>query len=533
MTDSSTRIVVFTGDLSYSVRRGIVEIDRSVENLRWLVIVHSGPRTAARLLRNQLLNLRRNGWRWIPYQAADLWRRAAGDSGHPVDAKAPGGEFSLQRFQARPNVRVLRVPDIHAEPVLRTVREFAPRLGLSLAAPILRRALFAIPALGTVNLHKGKVPDFRGMPPAFWELWTDQKSVGCTVHWVDDHLDTGAIAGQVAIEREKYSSLRGLQLRLDQLGVELMRDVVQALLNGEQRRQPQPPGGKTYRKPTLAQMATLERKMASIEPVNGRAGKQVIKNGVASVAFNGWRLGARAAFAPRVTVLLYHRVSDEARDNLTVGLGQFERHVALIRRHCHPVSIEEVVSWERVPRSKKPLVCITFDDGYLDNYTHAAPILERYRVPAAFFVSTGIVASDLRFPHDVRRGNPPIPVMQWDQLRALRARGFTIGSHSVSHIDCAGEPEEKVWRELVQSGTDLQRELGLRKEEVIFAYPYGGRQHMTPERLELVKRAGYRGCLSAYGGSNIGTVDRFNVLRSGIHWEFSDQSLLFACLGLR
>src|SRR5204863_99637 len=144
-----------------------------------------------------------------------------------------------------------------------------------------------------------------------------------------------------------------------------------------------------------------EHKMASIEPVNGRAVKRV-KNGVASIAFNGWRLGACAAFTPRVTVLLYHRVSDEARDNLTVGVGQFDRHMALISRHCQPVSIEDVVNWERVPRSKKPLVCITFDDGYLDNYLHAVPILERYRVPAAFFVSTGIVASNLRFPHDVR-----------------------------------------------------------------------------------------------------------------------------------
>jgi len=533
MTDSSTRIVVFTGDLSYSVRRGIVEIDRSVKNLSWLVLVHTGQRNAAMLLRSQWRNLRRNGWRWIPYQSADLWRRIAGHGERPVEAKVPGGEFSLQRFEARPNVRVLRAPDIHAEPVLRTVREFAPRLGLSLAAPILRRALFAIPALGTVNLHKGKVPDFRGMPPAFWELWTDQNSVGCTVHWVDDQLDTGAIAGQVAIEREKYSSLRGLQLRLDQLGFELMRDVVQALLNGNECRQPQPPGGRTYRKPTLAQMATLERKLASIEPVNGWAGKRLVRNGIASVAFKGWQLGARAAFAPRVTVLLYHRVSDEVRDNLTVGVGQFERHVALIRQHCRPVSIEEVLGWDRVPRSNKPLVCITFDDGYLDNYAHAAPILERQQVPAAFFVCTGIVGSNRRFPHDVRRGYPPIPVMHWDHLRAMRASGFTIGSHSVSHINCAGEPQEKVWQELVQSGTDLQRELGLRKDEVIFAYPYGGRQHMTPERLELVKRAGYRACLSAYGGSNIGTVDRFNVARSGIHWEFSDQSLLFACLGLR
>jgi peptidoglycan/xylan/chitin deacetylase (PgdA/CDA1 family) len=204
--------------------------------------------------------------------------------------------------------------------------------------------------------------------------------------------------------------------------------------------------------------------------------------------------------------------------------------MAMLAKHCQAVSIEDVVSWRVVPRTAKPLVCVTFDDGYLDNYANAAPIMVRHRVPGAFFVSTGIVDRAGRFPHDVRRGNPPLAVMSWQQLREMKEQGFTIGSHSVSHIDCAAEPEETVWTELVQSAEDLRREVGV--AHAIFAYPYGGRQHMTPERLTLVKKAGYAACLSAYGGTNVGTVDSFNVLRRGINWEFSDQSFLFECLGL-
>jgi peptidoglycan/xylan/chitin deacetylase (PgdA/CDA1 family) len=184
----------------------------------------------------------------------------------------------------------------------------------------------------------------------------------------------------------------------------------------------------------------------------------VLKREVGRAAFALWRGGARRALAPRITVLLYHRVSDGARDNLTVGIEQFDRQMALLRRHCEPLSLEEVLATECVPRSRKPLVCVTFDDGYLDNYEHAAPILLKHQVPAAFFVSTGIVGTDQRFPHDLRRGNPAIPVMQWDQLREMKRSGFTIGSHSVSHIDCAGEPESVVWSELVQSRDDLRRE---------------------------------------------------------------------------
>ena len=48
----------------------------------------------------------------------------------------------------------------------------------------------------------------------------------------------------------------------------------------------------------------------------------------------------------------------------------------------------------------------------------------------------------------------------------------------------------------------------------------------------MVRAAGYAGCLSAYGGVNIGGVDPFNVLRRGIHWQFSGPALLYQCLGL-
>ena len=85
--------------------------------------------------------------------------------------------------------------------------------------------------------------------------------------------------------------------------------------------------------------------------------------------------------------------------------------------------------------------------------------------------------------------------------------------------------------ELSDSRHRLRAELGA--SDIVFAYPYGGRQHMTPERLERVKEAGYSGCLSAYGGSNISRVDPWNVLRRGIHWAFSDRAFLLECLGLR
>jgi peptidoglycan/xylan/chitin deacetylase (PgdA/CDA1 family) len=522
------KIVVITGNLDYAVRKGIVEIDEAISGLDWLVLLHAPRKTLRQLLRSQWLNVRRNGWRWIPYELADLWRHAIRQHLVPAQQSGPSGEYSQQALRQRANLRVVHVTDIHAQPSLDMVRNFAPELGLSLAAPILRRALFSIPKLGTVNLHKGKLPEFRGMPPAFWELWYDQPSVGCSVHCVDDRLDTGALIAEGSLPRAQHSTVRGLQLQLDELGIELMSQAVQDMLIGRAVPRLQPVGqGTTYRKPTLQQQAQLRRRLA---PRVADRPRRLIKEAYASAGFRLHRLGLGRLLAPRITVLLFHRVNDDVRDNLTVGIEQFERQMTLLARHCELMTIEQVLATSTVPRSSKPLVAVTFDDGYRDNFQHAAPILRRHGIPAAFFVATGIVDSEQRFPHDVKRGNPPIPVMNWDQIRALRRWGFTIGSHTAHHIDCAAEPERLVHDELVRSRADLQRELGV--DEPIFAYPYGGKHHMTPQRLELVRKAGYVGCLSAYGGANVGTVDRFNVLRRGISCEFSDRAFLLECLGL-
>ncbi|MGD8277835.1 MAG: polysaccharide deacetylase family protein [Gemmatimonadota bacterium] len=527
------RIVVFTGRLDYPLRKAIVEIDAVVPDVSWLVLIHAPTRSVRKLARSQWRNLKRNGWRWIPYQARNVLARIAERLRRPDDDVAPehpGALYGPEPFLARGNLDVERVASVHAPSSLERVTAFAPDLGISWGGPILKPELFTIPRAGTVNLHQGKVPDYRGMPPAFWELWNDEDRVGCTVHRVDAALDTGDIVAQGTLERERFASLRGMQLRLDELGIRLMRDAVRDTLAGRTRATPQPPGGRTYRKPTLVQAAELQRRLPRRRPPAASPIRQLGKDIGARTLSTLWRAGMARAFPPRVTVLLFHRVSDDARDDLTVGVEQFDHQMGLLRRHCRILSIPELLALSRPPRSRRPLVAVTFDDGYLDNFTNAAPILLRHAIPAAFFVATGIIGTDRQFPHDVRRGNPFIPIMEWDHVRTLRDAGFTIGSHTVSHIDCAAEPADVVDAELRQSLTDLRRELGLR--DVVFAYPYGGRQHMTADRLRIVRDAGYTACLSAYGGANTGAFDRFDIRRRGIHWEYSDPAFLFRCLGL-
>ena len=523
-------IVVFTGNLSYFTRKAIVEINREISGLSWLILYHNPEKTLKRLLKIQWRHFKRNGWRWIHYQTVNVWNKLT--EKNPADPRPPfpGSEFSLSAIASHPNMRIVQVSDIHAQESIDTVKGHEPVLGLSLGAPILRRSLFSIPKLGTINLHQGKLPDYRGMPPAFWELWNDEQSVGCSVHFVDDKLDTGDLVKQTTVKRSQFSTLRGLQLQLSEVGIDLIRESVVEILRGTAKHFPQPTHGTTYSGPTLSQLAVLERRLTLAQTSKPQFFKRLIKASGSAVAWNAWHLGIKRLMTPRITVLLYHRVSDEARDSLTVGIEQFDRQMALLRKHFLPFSIEQVLENPVVPRSDKPLIAVTFDDGYLDNYVNAFPVLMRHGIPAAFFVSTGIIDSGGRFSHDVRLGNPYIPVMEWNHLKKMADRGYTVGSHTVNHIDCAKEPEETVLNELKQSRDTLQRELGI--SNPLFAYPYGGREHMTPHRLELVKQAGYSGCLSFYGGSNVGTVDRYNILRQGIYYGFSDQEFLFRCLGL-
>src|SRR6266705_3784368 len=113
-----TRIVVFSGDLSFAVRKGIVEIDRRISGIEWLLVLHSAPRTLRRLLRNQLINLRRHGWRWIFYQGREICgrilHRTGEDDPRPIGSdgpKIPGHEYSSKQLLTMPNVRCFKTSD--------------------------------------------------------------------------------------------------------------------------------------------------------------------------------------------------------------------------------------------------------------------------------------------------------------------------------------------------------------------------------------------------------------------------------------
>jgi peptidoglycan/xylan/chitin deacetylase (PgdA/CDA1 family) len=112
----------------------------------------------------------------------------------------------------------------------------------------------------------------------------------------------------------------------------------------------------------------------------------------------------RRRTVPHGVILMYHRVARPQADpwKICVSPANFAGHMRELRAMADVVPVQEVTQRLRSGRRARPVAAVTFDDAYLDNLTHAKPVLERHDVPATVFVPTGWVG----------RSRP----IWWDQL---------------------------------------------------------------------------------------------------------------------
>jgi methionyl-tRNA formyltransferase/peptidoglycan/xylan/chitin deacetylase (PgdA/CDA1 family) len=518
------RIIIFTARLDFNVRWNVMAIAERFPDCELAVLLHAPRKTPAQLLRNQWRNLRRHGWRWIPYQSAEIVQLLAGrlQSRPQQSADRPGQQFTLEALKRHPRIRIHAEQAINGEQACAWVREFGADLGVALGAPILKPALFTLPRMGTINLHKGRLPDYRGMPPAFWELHDGAREVGCTVHKVDAGLDTGDILLEGSVPVDRYSTLGGIKVKLDRLGVEMVTDAVGRMIDGSAVFKPQPQGGRTNTRPSLALQASVEKKLAARDPSRGslvkRAAKQMLFGAYAHAVMPAvnWLHGRSGD--QRVIILLYHRVSDEFRDHVTIGIERFDQHMAYVAKHFTTVSLKEIVEGKIPRNTNKPVIAVSFDDGYLDNYENAAPILLKHQVPCTFFISTEMIRTNQPFAHDMRALGFGLDNMNWAQVRQMRDWGLHFGSHTRNHVNLAEIDDQLALEELQGSLNDIRKELD--QEQVFIAFPYGRKKHITAARVDMMKKLGYAACFSAYGGLNGSDIDLFNIRRIGVNWAF-------------
>lgn len=252
----------------------------------------------------------------------------------------------------------------------------------------------------------------------------------------------------------------------------------------------------------------------------------------------------------------------------------FERQLAFLSKHRRVVPLSQVV--EQIASGASPpsgTVCLTFDDGYLDNLITAAPILEAYKLPATLFLATGYVArgetqwadilhwlfrrrtaDKLRIPflafqemdltsetgrgaartilhrrlleatHQERtqllteierqllpKGCMPRLTMNWDETRDLCRRYplIEIGGHTRDHIDLRTHLGETARSQIDGCAEDLRRELGVEPRH--FSFPYG---RWCAETRGIVCTSGWRSAVGDGDNTRVGQAsDRFSIPR--------------------
>jgi peptidoglycan/xylan/chitin deacetylase (PgdA/CDA1 family)/GT2 family glycosyltransferase/SAM-dependent methyltransferase len=206
---------------------------------------------------------------------------------------------------------------------------------------------------------------------------------------------------------------------------------------------------------------------------------------------------SRDAATRELPILMYHRVAAggaPATARYRVSPESFEAQLRYLSESgFRSVTLGE---WGRAMRARRPVpgrcVLITFDDGYRDFLTEAWPLLSGYGLGATLFAVAGEVGGRNRWDEGL---GETLELLDWDELRGLRAEGLELGSHAWTHPRLTRLSAEDVVREAIRSRARLERELGGTVDA--FAYPYGD---LDPAVRRLVGACGYDYGLAAGGG---------------------------------
>lgn len=142
---------------------------------------------------------------------------------------------------------------INAPEGLARVADFSPDLIISIRyGGILKEELIALPGSGIINLHSGRLPQYRGVMATFWAMLSGDAELGTTLHTIEDaSVDTGRVIATTGTALDAGKSYLGNVLGLYSPAVENIVDAVAVLARGEALRcEEQQQGGKYYSFPS-------------------------------------------------------------------------------------------------------------------------------------------------------------------------------------------------------------------------------------------------------------------------------------------
>ena len=305
---------------------------------------------------------------------------------------------------------------------------------------------------------------------------------------------------------------------------------------------------------------------------------------------------------PRQDVLIvlnYHRIGNASESPYDPGVfsataEEFDWQIAYVKRRFSLITLDEAIAMVTGGLPFRTSVLITFDDGYLDNYSLAFPALRSRGAQGVFFLTTSFVGTNhvpwwdviayiiknsrksaiqLQYPEriefDLRRhgvnevimrvlqlykrpdvrlqerfiqeletacessapsSNAERCFMNWQEAREMQQGGMAFGSHTHTHEILSKLPVDRQLEEARQSREALEMQLNRRVD--VLAYPVGGRNCFTPDTIRALKSCGYRAAFSFYGGFNRpGEIQPFNICRVGVGPQSQSRFRLKMALG--
>ena len=220
-------------------------------------------------------------------------------------------------------------------------------------------------------------------------------------------------------------------------------------------------------------------------------------------------------------VLMYHRIVPQRVQNdpynLYTSVADFEAQLRYLRdRNYIPLSFEQLAHPVLPSRlgGRKPVV-ITFDDGYMDTYELAFPLLCDYNMTATVFLVTDRLGGSNQWDSEKAQ---QVPLMKAEHAQEMALTGMSIGSHSRTHSALPTLNSSEAWDEIRGSKEDLEDRIGIAVRT--FCYPYG---RSNAQIQEMVRQAGY---VAAAGIEqrqnrlfNISRLDAAAAVGAGIQWK--------------
>jgi peptidoglycan/xylan/chitin deacetylase (PgdA/CDA1 family) len=296
-----------------------------------------------------------------------------------------------------------------------------------------------------------------------------------------------------------------------------------------------------------------------------------LKENITSFLFTKIPSSSLLKLKNKFIILCYHRIGNKSGSNCLISSlingtqEEFEKEIIFLKKYFNIISLDYLV--ERID-NKEPLpinsLLITFDDGYNDNYINAFPILKKYRVPAAVFLTTDFIDNDKdliwtdkvayiiketekgsvnisglgthSLTNRYRKDKAKIAIIEYlksiddseknkiidllskdlkvylgskiseklylssKEILEMAKDGISFGSHGCSHSILTKISLRQAQDEIVKSKMKIEELIG--KEVTFFAYPNGTYLDFNNEIIEILKKAGYEAAFTTIPGGN-------------------------------